>query len=82
MLVDATGSIEITEIKDKWGRKMSDSQTDYVRDKLSSGDYTMDLRNGIIYNLAGGNFQEVAKFDWSVNNMEYDFDFWDEDGEL
>ena len=81
MLVDATGSIVITEIKDNRGRKMSKSQTDEVRDKLSSGDYVLDLRNGIIYNLAGGNFLEVGKFDWSVNNMEYDFDFWHEEGE-
>lgn len=79
MIVDTTGSIEITEIRDNRNRVMSKSQTDEVRDKLASGDYSLDLRNGIIYNLAGGNFLEIGKFDWSVTEMEYNFDFWDWD---
>jgi hypothetical protein len=81
MLVDATGSIDITEITNAHGQiVVSDSEVKEIQAKLASGDYVLDLKNGVIFNLAGGNFIEVAKFDWSVNNMEYDFDFWDEEG--
>ena len=80
MLVDATGSIEITSIKDTHGREVEGCAKENFRQKLVNGDYVLALSSNKIHNLDDG-FAVVATIEWTTNNMEYDFDFWVEEEE-
>jgi uncharacterized radical SAM superfamily Fe-S cluster-containing enzyme len=75
MLVDATGSIDILSINFMDGKEANKKEIKEIHNKLKSGDYVLSLKEAKI--IAIPDFVDVATFNWQVNNMEYDFDFWE-----
>jgi len=81
MDVGLDGTINIDEIKDTHGREVVGIAKQYFMEKLIDGDYLIDLKNKVIINIADGDIQEVGTFDWSVSDMEYNFDYINEEEE-